>query len=188
MALITCPDCGRAVSDRAPACPHCGAPAPFLETPTAVEQPAAKNPIPAWVLYVVVLACAGALAVALHRDGGKPDLSFVPDRTSRSVDPTHPISPADSLASAELVCRFHVQDKLTTPTEATYSVIQMRRETTSGRGAFVGRGEVTAPNGLGVAITHRFVCLVADFEGAGSAVFRETNQDMYQELIRLGGL
>lgn len=26
MALITCPDCSREVSDRAPACPHCGAP------------------------------------------------------------------------------------------------------------------------------------------------------------------
>ena len=26
MGLITCPDCGKDVSDRAPACPHCGAP------------------------------------------------------------------------------------------------------------------------------------------------------------------
>ena len=26
MALIKCPECGREVSDKAPACPHCGAP------------------------------------------------------------------------------------------------------------------------------------------------------------------
>lgn len=26
MALVSCPDCGRSVSDRAPTCPHCGAP------------------------------------------------------------------------------------------------------------------------------------------------------------------
>jgi len=26
MALITCGDCGKDVSDKAPACPHCGAP------------------------------------------------------------------------------------------------------------------------------------------------------------------
>jgi len=26
MALITCPDCGKEVSDRAPSCPQCGAP------------------------------------------------------------------------------------------------------------------------------------------------------------------
>ena len=26
MALINCPDCGKEMSDRAPACPHCGHP------------------------------------------------------------------------------------------------------------------------------------------------------------------
>ena len=26
MALISCPECGREISDKAPACPHCGAP------------------------------------------------------------------------------------------------------------------------------------------------------------------
>ena len=26
MALIKCPDCGRDISDKAPACPHCGRP------------------------------------------------------------------------------------------------------------------------------------------------------------------
>lgn len=31
MGLITCPDCSKEVSDRAPACPHCGA--PLAETP-----------------------------------------------------------------------------------------------------------------------------------------------------------
>ena len=35
MALITCPECGREVSDKAPACPHCGVP-----LTTAVTTPA----------------------------------------------------------------------------------------------------------------------------------------------------
>lgn len=49
MPLMTCPDCARAISDRAPACPHCGWPnpevaqaatrhsgdMPFLQSPTA---------------------------------------------------------------------------------------------------------------------------------------------------------
>lgn len=30
MALIVCPECGGNVSDRAPACPHCGYPIPQL--------------------------------------------------------------------------------------------------------------------------------------------------------------
>lgn len=39
MALITCPDCGREVSDRAPACPSCGAPiAPPPVPPPASPQ------------------------------------------------------------------------------------------------------------------------------------------------------
>ena len=38
MGLITCPDCGGMVSDRAAACPHCGCPAEaFFETREQAE-------------------------------------------------------------------------------------------------------------------------------------------------------
>ena len=45
MPLITCPDCGREVSDRAPTCPQCGAPiaSPTVTQPdpaVVVQQPA----------------------------------------------------------------------------------------------------------------------------------------------------
>lgn len=33
MALITCEDCGRSISDRAPSCPHCGAPTTTTRPP-----------------------------------------------------------------------------------------------------------------------------------------------------------
>lgn len=50
MALIKCEDCGRDVSDKAPACPNCGCPVP---TPAAGAQPpplpAGTTPLPsAW--------------------------------------------------------------------------------------------------------------------------------------------
>ncbi|HYH78658.1 MAG TPA: zinc ribbon domain-containing protein, partial [Longimicrobium sp.] len=48
MPLITCPDCGREVSDAAPACPHCGR--PFQPTPST--PPAAPKPIAG-----IVVAC-----------------------------------------------------------------------------------------------------------------------------------
>jgi hypothetical protein len=32
MALITCEDCGKSISDRAPSCPHCGAPGAAVST------------------------------------------------------------------------------------------------------------------------------------------------------------
>lgn len=53
MALITCPECGKEISDQAPACPSCGYPlspaqpdAPPLETPPATkpEPPVPETP------------------------------------------------------------------------------------------------------------------------------------------------
>lgn len=40
MALITCQDCERPISDRAPVCPHCGAPAAVA---TGTADPAAAS-------------------------------------------------------------------------------------------------------------------------------------------------
>ena len=37
MPLITCPDCKKEVSDRAPACPHCGAPIAKAAEPVPVK-------------------------------------------------------------------------------------------------------------------------------------------------------
>lgn len=39
MALIKCSECGQEVSDKAPACPHCGAP---LRSSVAVDKPVAR--------------------------------------------------------------------------------------------------------------------------------------------------
>ena len=38
MALVTCEDCGRDVSDRAPACPNCGAPIPSVYERSAPSE------------------------------------------------------------------------------------------------------------------------------------------------------
>ena len=40
MSLIICPDCGKHISDRAPTCPHCGA--PKMQGMRPVEPAAAK--------------------------------------------------------------------------------------------------------------------------------------------------
>ena len=40
MALITCPDCGKELSDQAPTCPNCGR--PFREAQPQVAPPQAK--------------------------------------------------------------------------------------------------------------------------------------------------
>jgi hypothetical protein len=42
MALISCPDCGKSISDKAPACPNCGAPNPDSASPGSF-RPAPQN-------------------------------------------------------------------------------------------------------------------------------------------------
>ena len=70
MALIECPECKKQVSDKAPACPQCGAPIvaappmPSPETPVPAETPAPakKGPkIHPVFLVLLVVAAAGIL-------------------------------------------------------------------------------------------------------------------------------
>jgi len=43
MAMLTCSECGRAISDKAPACVGCGAPLPGAARPSGAEPPSAFN-------------------------------------------------------------------------------------------------------------------------------------------------
>jgi hypothetical protein len=84
------------------------------------------------------------------------------------------------------MCESLVKDKLMSPTTATFAPFAMKRDPTTR--AFVGRGQATAPNPLGVPITHRFVCLVDPDRSAGKAILRSSNPELYDEIVRLGGL
>ena len=46
MALIICPECGKQISDQAPACIHCGYPIHNNETTSTKSVPLVSNPIP----------------------------------------------------------------------------------------------------------------------------------------------
>ena len=85
------------------------------------------------------------------------------------------------------MCESLVKDKLMSPTNATVTPFAMKRDPTTR--AFVGRGQAASPNPLSVPITHRFVCLIdPDGSGNGRAVFRSSNPELYDEIVRLGGL
>ena len=63
MALITCPECKKQVSDKAAACPSCGAPIrPVTDKPARVERTGARweGWGTAMILVGVVSSCAGA--------------------------------------------------------------------------------------------------------------------------------
>ncbi|MFQ7451046.1 MAG: zinc ribbon domain-containing protein [Flavonifractor plautii] len=44
MALISCPECGKQISDQAPACIHCGYPLPKQPTAPAAPLPRTASP------------------------------------------------------------------------------------------------------------------------------------------------
>ena len=54
MPLVTCPDCGKEVSDRAPGCPNCGAPIASTGASTTGLRPQRWIPGVAAVLSLVI--------------------------------------------------------------------------------------------------------------------------------------
>lgn len=61
MALVNCPDCGREVSDMAPACLHCGRPQPGDRPPAPLPEEPQPSAFPPDFL---VRICGGLLMAA----------------------------------------------------------------------------------------------------------------------------
>lgn len=59
LALIQCKECGKEISDRADACPHCGCPT------CDGENQRNTNSIPFWLFLIVIIACVVAWFVYL---------------------------------------------------------------------------------------------------------------------------
>jgi hypothetical protein len=176
VALQPCRECGQQVSTEAASCPHCRVPQPTRAT--AAPSSRALGPSqPRRGLSKLALGCLAGVgeSVVILAVG----LSSGSDATpSASRTPT----PADSVTAAARMCESLVKDKLMSPSAATFAPIPMRRDSTTR--AFVGRGEVTAPNPAGVPITHRFVCLI-DPDKSAQAVLRDSNPEMCAEVVRL---
>lgn len=60
MALVSCPDCRREMSDQAPACPGCGRP---HDHRPASAQKAGKRSTPAETLLILVVLTVGGAAL-----------------------------------------------------------------------------------------------------------------------------
>ena len=93
MALISCPECGREVSDQAPVCPNCGAPiarsaaSAVPPPPAAAPQPAKKRKTSCLVAGCAVVLGVGLLLfiIGLVAQGGKSSSS-----SSSSAPPPPP--------------------------------------------------------------------------------------------------
>lgn len=62
MALINCPECGKEISDKAKACPRCGAPAKVLESPEKAEKK--TSALKVFIVIAITIAVIGGCVVA----------------------------------------------------------------------------------------------------------------------------
>jgi len=80
MPLIKCADCKREISDRAPTCPHCGAPARSAPAqrpaPQTIEQTAKPYKV-ALIIGVLVLALGIAILFGQGFDHGVPFVGVI---------------------------------------------------------------------------------------------------------------
>lgn len=92
MALTKCEECGREISDRARACPHCGNPHPAqgeppraVPPPKARTKPAAKSSGSLWPLIFVLVLVAIALSQCGDSDNANRPGSGPPSNESLVV-------------------------------------------------------------------------------------------------------
>lgn len=133
-----------------------------------------------WVKGVGVGAVA--LVIALCQPSAPPPSAAL-------ATPAAPPAAAPAL-TPERGCQALARDGLTAPTTAEWGPILSRTMAgpDGGPQGVAIRGEATAQNGLGVPITHRFVCVMVPSAGKGQVFFRSSNPEMYAEVVRLAGL
>ena len=80
--MIFCPKCGKQISDKAPVCPHCKSPNPFMQNqqpqmqprfqqaPTVQNQPASKHSklVPVLLILILVIGIATATPYLIRKN------------------------------------------------------------------------------------------------------------------------
>ena len=70
MALVTCPDCKREVSDQAPVCPGCGRPMkPVSSSPPESDRDAVRRSVGRTMVAIGTICVLGGLVYAIAADG-----------------------------------------------------------------------------------------------------------------------
>lgn len=85
MALIICPECGREISDQAPACPHCGKPMHTSNAPETYEPQPKPNRLP-FIIVGFFVALAVTLFVSCPgEDAHHREVKFVGEKALRTM-------------------------------------------------------------------------------------------------------
>lgn len=72
MALITCPDCVKKISDQAPACPYCGRPTDIktIKKNNNVRTVKKSNISKVLAVLIILVSVVGMIASAVSNGGG----------------------------------------------------------------------------------------------------------------------
>jgi hypothetical protein len=176
MALITCPECKKKVSDTAAACPNCG----FQLTPAKVseikgkEQQAQKT---AGIGCLVVIAIFFILYLigSFSSDTGGGNQSTSPGTRTNAPTGENP-----GKIEAWVMAQEFVKDRLKSPSSANFGGIFSDYQsphdvvTDIGGGKFRVRAWVDAQNSFGAMIRTHFVC---ELEYAGNDCWRLLSLD-----------
>lgn len=146
MALITCLDCGREVSDLAPACPNCGRPMAGQEAPDPEEGgQVRKNPFETALLICLALTPVVAFVfLAVRGLDGRASGGFSSN------------SPDASLAQA--MCGEFVREYLRAPATADFQHDLGSAERGPGPDEWFATVVVDAENAFGANIRERHRC------------------------------
>lgn len=158
MPLMKCSECGRQVSDRAQACPNCGAPitaAQASQTPQPSSLSAAQLQAKKGSSDTTTgcLGCLGLFVILLIVG------TLCPSSHSGSSTSDH------DGTMAEVMCEKFMKNQLRAPATADFSS-SSESATPMGNDKFVVRGYVDAQNGFGANIRTNYVCTVQYTGGA----------------------
>jgi predicted lipid-binding transport protein (Tim44 family) len=151
MALIKCRECGREVSDKAQACPNCGAPiaSAGATSPGAGAAAAqAHAPRAQSATGKGFLGCLGLLAVFALIGYLFP-----------SKDSAHTSGPRDLTIMSAIQCRDFVKARLKAPATADFSSLSGSASRFADN-KYVVHAYVDAQNSFGANIRNTYVCTV----------------------------
>lgn len=131
MSMIFCPKCGKQISDKAPVCPHCKSPNPFMQNqqpqmqpqfqqaPTVQNQPASKHSklVPVLLILILVIGIATATPYLIRKNKSS-DSSTAETQTFTNDNPLN-----NAIVPKEDATKFTFTETETNapvkPTEAT---------------------------------------------------------------------
>lgn len=165
--LTTCPECDGQVSDKASACPHCGAPVPGpgakarakavseSQAEKRQEIEAQRKQNEGWTKIGCGLVSAFALVLLLLNNG----------HCKGNAPPPKP-KPAHDHVSAYTMCQQFVEDRLRAPSTADWPWVSTSDVTEHlGGGKYRVRTYVDSENAFGANVRTTIDCTVQHEEG-----------------------